>query len=177
MDNMNIFSKNIFTIVISGIFCLGTITPVLAQKQKKAVASGLHRRQAEITHKQFERIHSSGRKTNTTTTLNREKTPLAVRPEPNQQTAPYRTRSASKSKNLPNDKQKVSLIDGSTLRISLRNENPLVPSPVALPHNPKVNVSTAILHPGYIVKLPNGQTVKLLSSIRQNKENIENQIG
>lgn len=169
---MNIFSRNIFAIAISGVLCLGTITPVLA-------ISGLRKRKAWMTDQRIRRIHSDGvRKPKATSALNGEKTPLSARPELNQQNTHYRTPSVSKNETLPNDGQVN--VNGTTLRISFRknasvpNENKPASIPVALPNALKVNVlplSTPQLNPGYTVKAPNGQICGFLGASTQNKEN------
>jgi len=55
---MNMFSKNIFTIILSGLFCLNIAMPVLAQKQTSNKWG--NRKQAQFTRWRFGRIHSHG---------------------------------------------------------------------------------------------------------------------
>ena len=59
---MNILTRRFLTIIISSTVCLGTVTPVLAQKQNCHLNNSLeatwHKRQAMIDRKKRQRLHS-----------------------------------------------------------------------------------------------------------------------
>lgn len=130
---MNIFSKNIFTVTISSILCLGTIAPVLAQKQKRqpqtTVGSKLFYKQhgkrqyyfrqrlfreAVATKKnnadhssEIERDTFDGKENKSMSAMNIEsENNRLAKPKSKKQQSPYGTRSASKKKNQ-NAAQKV----------------------------------------------------------------------
>lgn len=57
------FSKNIFTIIVNGLFCLNIAIPVLAQKQTSN--SSASKKEALFGRRRFSRILSKSKKQNT----------------------------------------------------------------------------------------------------------------